>query len=173
MLEIPAGWTESKEVYVNTMSDLFHKDVPLSFLERIFEVIGRTPQHTYHVLTKRSNRLVQLAPKLPWHPNVCIGVSVESDHYTYRADHLREVPARTRFLQLEPLLGPLPSLDLTGISWVVIGGENGPGARRTKRKWILDIRKRCCAAGVEFIEPRFKRRPLPHVDELALSFGQL
>jgi protein gp37 len=170
-LEIPHRWKGSKTVYVNTMSDLFHKDVPLAFLQRIFHVMGSTPQHTYHVLTKRSKRLVQLAPELPWHPNVCMGVSVESDVYTYRADHLRKVPARARFLQLEPLLGPLPSLDLTGISWAVVGRENGPGARPMRREWVDEIRERCRETGAQLIEPNFNTVPLSDVDELAPAFG--
>ncbi len=172
-LEIPGRWIGSKVVYVNTMSDLFHKDVPLSFLQRIFAVMGATPQHTYHVLTKRSNRLVQLASELTWHPNICMGVSVESDRYAFRADHLRLVPARARFLQLEPLLGPLTSLDLTGIDWVVAGGENGPGARPLNKQWLIDIRKRCAGTGTRYIEPHFHTVPLPNVDEFSPSFNSV
>jgi protein gp37 len=170
-LEAPLGWDGPKTVFVNTMSDLFHKDVPLSFLQRIFDVMGRTPQHTYHVLTKRSKRLAQLAPKVTWHPNVCIGVSVELDSYAYRADHVRRVPARRRFLQLEPLLGPLPSLDLSGIDWVVIGPENGPGARPMEEEWVRDIVARCRADGVDVVIPRFETRPLPDLDELTPAFA--
>jgi protein gp37 len=172
-LEIPYTWAGPKVVFVNTMSDLFHRDVPLSYLLRIFEVMKRTPQHTYNVLTKRSKRLVQLAPELSWPPNVCMGVSVESDVYTYRAEHLRQVPARARFLQLEPLLGPLPSLDLTGISWAVVGPENGPGARAMSPEWVEEIRERCREAGVKLIEPNFSTVPLPNVDEVAPSFADM
>lgn len=170
-LEVPFSWDGSKTVFVNTMSDLFHKSVPLAFLERIFDVMGRTPQHTYHVLTKRSKRLAQLAPSLTWHSNVCIGVSVENDTYAYRADHLREVPAQRRFLQLEPLIGPVPSLDLDGIEWVVIGPENGPGARPMRPEWAREIAARCRAEGVEVVIPQFETRPLPGLDELTPAFA--
>lgn len=158
-LDQPKQWRTPRLVLVNTMSDLFHQDVPLSFLQRAFAIMSETP-HVYQMLTKRSKRLAELAPQLHWPANVCVGVSIENDHYSYRADHLRQVPATTRFLHLEPLLGPVPSLDLTGISWVVVGRENGPGARPMREEWVVDIRERCDAAGVTFIPGNPGRRPL-------------
>jgi protein gp37 len=135
---------------VNSMSDLFHDKVPLEFIKQVFAVIDETPQHTYQVLTKRSRRLQRLAAHLQWPSNLWMGASVESDRYLFRANDLRDVPAAVRFLSLEPLLGPLPNLDLTGIDWVIAGGESGPGARPVSPGWITDIRDACSDAGVSF-----------------------
>ena len=132
------------------MSDVFHERIPLAFVRRVFGTMERAERHTFQVLTKRADRLVELAPKLPWPDNVWMGVSVESEDYLWRVDRLREVPATVRFLSLEPLLGPLPSLDLRGIHWVIVGGESGPRARLMKPEWVRDIRKRCDRAGVPF-----------------------
>jgi protein gp37 len=142
-LELPLRWRASRLVFVNSMSDLFHDDVPFDFIERVFDVMARTPQHTYQVLTKRSKRLVSIAADLPWPANVWMGVSIESDRYTFRARHLSAVPAAVRFLSCEPLLGPLPSLDLDGIGWVIVGGESGKHARPLDLAWVRDIRDRC------------------------------
>jgi protein gp37 len=149
-LEIPYGWRSPRVIFVNSMSDLFHPDVPLSFIQGVFAVITDTPQHTYQVLTKRSKRLAQLADALTWPPNLWMGVSVESDRYRFRIDHLRDVDAAIRFVSAEPLLGPLPELDLTDIHWLIAGGESGPNARTMERAWVRDLRDQCRAHGVAF-----------------------
>jgi protein gp37 len=149
-LRIPYGWREPRVVFVNSMSDLFHARVPVSFVREVFSVMADTPRHTYQVLTKRSHRLVRLADRLDWPPNVWLGVSVEDAAQLQRIDHLRHVPAAVRFLSCEPLLGPLHGLDLTGIGWVIAGGESGPGCRPLDRTWVTDIRDACTAAGVPF-----------------------
>jgi protein gp37 len=132
------------------MSDLFHSDVPLEFIQQVFDVMVDTPQHTYQVLTKRSQRLKKVASQLDWPANLWMGVSVESGKYQFRIDHLRTVPASVRFLSLEPLLGPLPALDLAGIGWVILGGESGPRARPMDPMWVEDIRDQCLVAHVPF-----------------------
>jgi len=137
-------------VFVNSMSDLFHARVPLDFIRQVFEVIADTPQHTYQILTKRSTRLRKIADRLTWPENLWMGVSVENAQALFRVDDLREVPARVRFLSCEPLLGPLGDLDLTGIGWVIAGGESGPGHRPLDPQWVLDIRDKCVRSGVPF-----------------------
>ena len=146
----PLGWTKPRVVFVNSMSDLFHERVPMQFLRQVFEVMVATPRHTYQILTKRSRRLVTASQLLPWPPNVWIGVSIESDRYTFRARDLLQVPVATRFLSLEPMLGPVPSLTLGGIHWVIAGGESGPGARPCSVEWVREVRDRCLAAHVPF-----------------------
>jgi protein gp37 len=150
VLSIPQRWSAPRTIFVNSMSDLFHPEVPDEFIHRAFEMMASTPQHTYQVLTKRSKRLAKLAPDLPWPENVWMGVSIESDPYVFRADHLRAVDASVRFLSLEPLLGPLPRLDLEGIGWVIAGGESGPGSRTPEADWFRDVRDRCGADGIPF-----------------------
>jgi protein gp37 len=150
MLELPLRWKLPQVIFVNSMSDLFHKDVPAEYIERVFDVMRRASQHRFQVLTKRSQRLARLSSKLSWQPNIWMGVSVESQEYTFRIDHLRETEARIKFLSLEPLLGPLTKLNLEGIDWVIVGGESGPGARVMRREWVLDIRDQCKDAGVPF-----------------------
>ncbi len=150
VLSIPQRWSAPRTIFVNSMSDLFHAEVPDEFIHRVFEMMVSTPQHTYQVLTKRSKRLAKLAPDLPWPHNVWMGVSIESDPYVFRADHLRAVDAAVRFLSLEPLLGPVPTLDLEGIGWVIAGGESGPGSRAPQADWFRDIRDRCVDKGIAF-----------------------
>jgi protein gp37 len=149
-LEIPRRWRRPRVIFVNSMSDLFHPQVSADFIARVFEVMAATPQHTYQILTKRPKRARQLLRG--WTPvlNVWLGVSIEDERVVDRADILREVPAAVRFLSLEPLLGPLPSLDLTGIDWVIVGGESGPDCRPMRKEWVLELRDRCQAAGVPF-----------------------
>lgn len=149
-LDLPLGWKRPQTVFVNSMSDLFHEDVPVDFIRRVFDVMQRADRHLFQVLTKRSARLAELAPQLPWPTNVWMGVTVESCDYLHRVDDLRRVPATVRFLSLEPLLGPLPDLDLTDIDWVIVGGESGPGARTMAEAWALDLRDQCHRAGVAF-----------------------
>lgn len=150
LVELPLRWKAPRLVFVNSMSDLFHKDVPLSFIQNVFETMMKASHHTFQVLTKRSARLAELAPVLPWPKNVWIGVSIEDDRFVWRADHLREVDAAVRFLSLEPLLGSVPSLSLEGIHWVVVGGESGPGARPIQADWVREVRDRCVQAGIPF-----------------------
>ena len=149
VLDAPYSWSGHRTVFVNSMSDIFHEDVPDSFIRRVFDVMADTPQHTYQVLTKRSKRLARLGPLLDWPSNVWMGVSVESQRYAFRVDHLRRVPAAVRFLSIEPLLGPV-DLDLTGMDWVIVGGESGRHARRVEPIWVEAVRDQCVDAGVAF-----------------------
>jgi protein gp37 len=148
MLDVPLRWKKPQRIFVNSMSDLYHKDVPFDFIARVFDVMARAHWHTFKILTKRADRLEELSPRLPWPDNVWQGVSVENTDYAFRIDHLRRTGAKTKFLSIEPLLGPMPDLDLTGIDWVIIGGESGPGARPMAREWVLDIVDQCRKAGV-------------------------
>lgn len=149
-LRLPYSWSGRRIVFVNSMSDLFHARVPLDFVRQVFGVIADTPQHTYQVLTKRSARLPKVAGKLDWPPNLWMGVSVEDSTVLSRVDHLRAVPAAVRFLSCEPLLGPLEGLRLTGIDWVIAGGESGPASRPPDPAWLTGIRDLCIADGVPF-----------------------
>jgi len=149
-LGIPLRWRRPRMVFVNSMSDLFHARVPRDFVRQVFDVMAATPHHTYQILTKRSRRLRLLAPELPWPPNVWVGVSIEHAATAYRADDLRTVAASVRFLSLEPLLGPLQSLNLDGIDWVIAGGESGPEYRSVNLDWVRDIRDICAQLGVAF-----------------------
>jgi len=149
-LDLPLQWKKPRRVFVNSMSDLFHPDVPEGFIQRVFHVMEEANWHEYQILTKRSDRLLALHRSLPWTPHIWMGVSVENGRFTHRIDDVRQTDARVRFLSLEPLLGPLPSLDLRGIHWVIAGGESGPRARPMREEWVLDIRDQCRAAGVAF-----------------------
>ena len=149
-LDLPLGWRKPQVIFVNSMSDLFHEDVPLDFIRRVFDVMQRADWHQFQVLTKRSRRLADLAPLLPWPENVWMGVTVESAECVHRIDDLRFVPATVKFLSLEPLLGPLPGIGLEDVDWVIVGGESGPGARPMAEAWALDLRDQCCQAGVPF-----------------------
>jgi protein gp37 len=150
MLERPLQWQKPQLIFVNSMSDLFHKDVPLEYIQRIFDVMRRAHWHTFQVLTKRSQLLFDYHEQIEWPDNVWMGVSVETQKYTYRIDHLRQTGAKTKFLSLEPLIGPLPDLNLENIDWAIVGGESGPGARPIQPEWVLEIRDQCVAAGVPF-----------------------
>lgn len=147
-IQVPLGWKRPTLVFVNSMSDLFHPDVPVEFITRVLEVAERTPQHTYQVLTKRSQRLAKLDSSLSWPSNMWMGVSVENDRYAFRARHLTNTQAATKFLSCEPLIGPIPSLDLTGLDWVIVGGESGRRARRMDLDWVRELRDQCREAGV-------------------------
>jgi protein gp37 len=150
MLTRPLEWRDGQRIFVNSMSDLFHKDVPTTFIRRVFDVMVRADQHVFQVLTKRSERLAELAPSLPWPDNVWAGVSVESAEYVCRMDDLRSTPAEVCFVSFEPLLGPVGELDLEGIEWAIVGGESGPGARPMEAEWALDIRDQCESAAVPY-----------------------
>jgi len=149
-LELPVKWKKPQTIFVNSMSDLFHDEVPLEFIARVFDVMCRADWHRYQLLTKRSGRLLELSPSLPWKPHIWMGVSVESLRYVFRIDHLRRTGAAVRFLSLEPLLGPLPGLNLEGIDWVIVGGESGPGSRPMAPEWAMSIRDQCLQARVPF-----------------------
>ncbi len=150
MLERPLSWKKPQTIFVNSMSDLFHEEVPLAFIQRVFDTMRRAHWHRFQVLTKRSLRLTQLATSLEWAPNIWMGVSVETEDYRSRIDDLRRTGARLKFLSLEPLLGPLPNLDLRGIDWVIVGGESGPSARPMDAAWVNDLRDQCCRVQVPF-----------------------
>ena len=150
VLQVPFGWRQPRLVFVNSMSDLFHKDVPISFIRSVFDVVRETPRHTYQLLTKRSKRLRHVAPNLDWPANLWMGVSVESSKYNFRIDHLRDVPAAVRFVSAEPLLGPLGEVDFTGIDWVIAGGESGPRARPMDIAWGRELRDQCLREDVSF-----------------------
>lgn len=150
MLDQPLSWRKPRTVFVNSMSDLFHRDVPTEFIQRVFAVMRRASQHRFQVLTKRSKRVADLSGEIDWPENVWMGVSVENADYTFRIDHLRQTGAAVKFLSVEPLLGPLPELNLNGIDWVIVGGESGPGARQMASEWVTDIRNQCVAAEVPF-----------------------
>ncbi len=150
VLEVPLGWKKPQTVFVNSMSDLFHEDIPLSFVERIFDVMIRAHWHRFQVLTKRAERLASLSPQLRWPQNVWMGVTVENADYLDRIHALSQTEASVKFLSFEPLLGPIPTLALTDIDWVIVGGESGPGARPMARDWVLDIRRQCQKQNVPF-----------------------
>jgi protein gp37 len=147
IVELPLEWKQPRVIFVNSMSDLFHKDVPSDFLVKVFDTMKRAHWHTFQMLTKRSDRLVRY---LPWPKNVWMGVSVESQEYTNRIHELVKVPAAVRFLSLEPLLGPISKLPLRGIDWVIVGGESGPKARPMEREWVVQIKRRCREMDVPF-----------------------
>lgn len=149
-LEIPFHWRTPRRVFVTSMSDLFHEEIPDAYVHEVFAVMERVPHHVFHVLTKRHERLLRLAPELPWPRNVWIGVTVERMDYAVRADALRRVPAARRHVSAEPLLGPLDALDLTGIDLVIAGGESGAVRRPPQPAWLRGLRDRCVAAGVAF-----------------------
>ncbi len=150
MLDLPLRWRKPQSVFVNSMSDLFHEDVPFDYIARVFDVMRRAHWHRFQVLTKRSKRLAELDQKLEWAPNIWMGVSVENEEYCSRIDDLRATQAPVKFLSLEPLLGPLHSLDLRGIDWVIVGGESGFRSRAMNPSWVSDLRDQCRRASVPF-----------------------
>lgn len=154
-LDLPLKWDEPRLIFVNSMSDLFHEKVPDEFIARVFSTMNRAKHHTFQVLTKRAKRLLDLGPSLTWTPNIWQGVSVENALYRWRIDALRKVPARTRFLSVEPLIGPVGELDLAGIQWVIVGGESGPGARPMAVEWATSVRDQCRRAKVPFFFKQF------------------
>lgn len=150
MLELPLKWKKPQTIFVNSMSDLFHEDVPIEYIQKVFGVMNQANWHRFQILTKRAERLDALSPLLNWTSNIWMGVSVESDEYRERIDHLRRTGASIKFLSLEPLLGPLSRLDLTDIDWVIVGGESGPRSRPMHTEWVIDLRDQCRQAGVPF-----------------------
>ena len=142
-LDEPYHWKKPRVVFVNSMSDLFHEKIPVEFVQDVFSVMNANKRHIFQILTKRSERLCELAPLLEWSENIWMGITIENNDYVDRVNGLRTVSAVVKFLSLEPLLGPVPDLELTGIDWVIVGGESGPGARPMEEKWVLDIKKKC------------------------------
>ncbi len=149
-IEQPLKWKKPRTIFVNSMSDLFHESIPLDFISRVFDVMVAADQHVFQILTKRQDRLVQVASELPWPPNVWMGVSIENRRFVDRAERLREVPAAVRFISAEPLLGPLEGLDLAGIHWVIAGGESGPRNRPVRAAWVRALLEQCARADVPF-----------------------
>ncbi len=149
-LSIPYTWKSSKVVFVNSMSDLFHVDVPFEFIEKVFEVMNDNPQHVFQVLTKRADRLYELHSKLKWTHNIWMGVSVENEKVKKRIDFLRKTNAKVKFISCEPLIGPLPNLNLKKIDWVIVGGESGHRPRPMNPDWVLDIQEQCSTSDLAF-----------------------
>src|SRR5579871_2766809 len=149
-MNAPLRWKSPQRIFVNSMSDLFHDDVPLPYIQRVFAVMNQAGWHQYQVLTKRAERLEEVSSQLPWAPHIWMGVSVENKDYLWRIDHLRKTNAHIKFLSVEPLLGPLGKIALRGIDWVIVGGESGPGARPMEASWVTDIKDQCLRAGVAF-----------------------
>jgi protein gp37 len=149
-LELPLSWKKPQTIFVNSMSDLFHKDISLDYIQKVFAVMAKADWHNFQVLTKRADRLKEINLELKWMPNIWMGVSVENQKVVHRIEDLRETDAHIKFLSIEPLLSNLPNLNLSGIDWVIVGGESGPKARPMKEKWVLDIRDQCEAANVPF-----------------------
>lgn len=150
LLDAPRRWRQPKVVFVNSMSDLFHDEIPLAYIQRVFNTMKECPHHTFQVLTKRSERLAELSPYLHWPHNVWMGVSVENSRMIHRVRHLQRVPASIRFLSLEPLIGPLDTLPLEDIDWVIVGGESGPRARPMKEEWVESVLLQCRTARIPF-----------------------
>ena len=150
ILTLPLKWKKPQTIFVNSMSDLFHDDIPVEFIQRVFEIMRRADWHCFQILTKRSERMLELSPQLPWVSNIWMGVTVEADNYTYRIEHLSKTGAKVKFLSLEPLLSPISNLQLKGIDWVIVGGESGPNARPMKKDWVVDIRNQCQNEKVPF-----------------------
>jgi protein gp37 len=157
-LDLPLRWRKPHRIFVNSMSDLFHKDIPDAFIHQVFEVMVTADWHVFQILTKRSPRLARLGQQLPWRPHIWAGVSIEQNRYAWRADHLRKVPAQVRFISAEPLLGPLDALNLEGIDWLITGGESGPHHRPCDPQWVRDLRDRSQAAGVAFFHKQWGGR---------------
>ena len=171
-LELPLQWRRPRTVFVNSMSDLFHVDVPEAFIARVFGVMQRCPQHPFQILTKRAERLARLAPRLPWPSNVWMGVSVESPAFAWRIDCLRRVPSAVRFISAEPLLAPLPALNLEGIHWLIAGGESQAGARPARDDWFRDLRDQCLGARVAFFLKQLGGHPSKRGGVAAVLDGQ-
>lgn len=149
-IDEPRKMKKGKMIFANSMSDLFHNDVPLEFIQEFFKMMNETPQHTYQILTKRSERLKELSPLLDWTDNIWMGVSIENEDYLYRMEDLKQCGAKLKFISAEPLLGPLPNMNLSGISWIIAGGESGPKSRPMEKDWVLDIKNQCDEQSIAF-----------------------
>jgi len=172
LIDLPKRWRRPRVVFVNSMSDLFHADVPEVFIQQVFGVMAECPQHTFQVLTKRAERLARVAPRLAWPANVWMGVSVESPEYLWRVDYLRKVPAAVRFVSAEPLLGSLKGINLEGIHWLIGGGESQAGARPVKVQWFRELRAACKSAGTKFFLKQLGGHPSKRGGEEAILDGR-
>lgn len=150
VLGVPLHWRQPRIIFVNSMSDLFHRDVPLKFILKVFHVMSEASQHRYQILTKRSRRLLQLNKKLSWQENIWMGVTVENNETTFRIEHLKQTDAKIKFISFEPLLSRIPKLDIDGIDWVIVGGESGPNARPMREEWVTEIHNQCLETGIPF-----------------------
>ena len=150
LLEEPLKWQKPRMVFVNSMSDMFHEDIPVEYIQRVFSTMRKADRHTFQVLTKRSSRMLELAPQLQWPGNVWLGVTIESGKYLYRADNLRKTPAAVKFLSIEPMVGPVDGLNLQAIDWVIVGGESGPVSRSIREEWVVTVRDLCTAMDKPF-----------------------
>lgn len=150
LLSLPLKWKKPQTIFVNSMSDLFHEEVSEEFIYRIFNVMNRANWHHYQILTKRSERMLEMSPRLPWQPNIWLGVTVENQDNVYRISDLRQTDAHVKFLSVEPLVGPIYNLPLENVDWVIVGGESGPGARPMEERWVTDIRDTCNQQQVPF-----------------------
>jgi protein gp37 len=150
LVDLPRTWRAPRTVFVNSMSDLFHEEIPTEYIRRVFRTMSECPQHTFQILTKRAKRLLEVSSQVEWAPNIWMGVSVENQAYAQRIPYLQRVPAHIRFLSIEPLLGPISDLPLSGVHWVIVGGESGRGARPIRKEWVIDIFRQCRAARVPF-----------------------
>ena len=173
VLDLPKRWRRPRVVFVNSMSDLFHVDVPEDYIREVFDVMRECPQHTFQILTKRAERLARLAPRLEWSPNKWIGVSVESSAYFWRIDFLRKVPAAVRFISAEPLLGSLKDIDLSEIDWLIAGGESQPGARPALIKWFRELRAACRRQRTKFFLKQLGGHPSKRGGDEARLDGRL
>jgi protein gp37 len=149
-LTLPLKWKKSQTIFVNSMSDLFHEDIPVEFILRIFDVIHKADWHCYQILTKRPERMLELSSQLRWTSNIWMGVTIEANNYSYRIEDLKRTNAKVKFLSLEPLLSPIQNLQLDGIDWVIVGGESGPKARPMKKDWVVDIKNQCQSEKIPF-----------------------
>lgn len=172
LLDLPKRWRQPKVVFVNSMSDLFHAEVPEAFIQQVFAVMAECPQHTFQILTKRAERLARLAPRLSWPSNVWIGVSVESADFLWRVDYLRKVPAAVRFVSAEPLLGSVAGINLDGIQWLIAGGESQAGARPAAMSWFRELRAACKKAGTKFFLKQLGGHPSKRGGDEALLDGR-
>lgn len=150
LIDVPLHWIKPRKIFVNSMSDLFHEEIPLEFIQRVFDTIKKAKQHTFQVLTKRSSRLLELSPFLSWPENLWMGVTIESAQYTYRAKNLTKTQAAVRFLSIEPILESIGNLELSGIDWVIVGGESGPDSRPIEESWVKEIRDLCVTSSTPF-----------------------
>jgi protein gp37 len=150
MLSLPLKWKKPQTIFVNSMSDLFHEDIPIEFIQRVFDIMRRADWHRYQILTKRPERMLELSSQLPWASNIWMGVTVEASDYMYRIEQLKNTGADVKFLSLEPLLSPMLNLQLVGIDWVIVGGESGPRARPMKKEWVIDIKDQCQSENIPF-----------------------
>jgi protein gp37 len=171
-LDVPLHWKRPRVIFVNSMSDLFHRDVPDEYIQLVFDVMSRTPHHVYQVLTKRAERVARMARALPWPPHVWMGVSVESPAFSWRIDYLRRTPAAIRFISAEPLLAPIPDLDLTGIHWLIAGGESQSGCRPADTAWFRDLRDQCTRARVKFFLKQLGGHPAKRGGDGAVLDGR-